>query len=90
MALGGGGIQRRNPCPQCGAVPQLVAGVILRQDVFRNYLICWPCGQVRKVVVGSEWVLMPTAHLPISLPLEDEDDRREDDRPRRRKRRRRW
>lgn len=84
--LAPGGTQRRNPCPICGQVPQLISGPVMGWDEGYNYLVCWPCERARQVIKGSEWArvaLVPT----LDLALEDEW---EEPAAKRRRRRRRW
>lgn len=79
MALAPGGIQRRNPCPGCSATPHLVPGILLGRETDRNFLVCWPCNQLRRVARGEEW---QRVELPGVRSLSD------DRAPRRRRRRR--
>lgn len=63
MALAPGGIQRRNPCPKCGVIPHLIAGPVIGWELSLNYLVCWPCGLVRRIVRGAEWEPRKLAHI---------------------------
>lgn len=58
------GIVGRNPCPQCGDTPQLLAGaVVFGNDADKSLrglyvLVCWPCHLYRLVQRGQDWTPM--------------------------------
>lgn len=56
------GIVGRNPCPSCGEPPHYLAGGVIFPDHTGarpdRFLVCWPCGQVRRVRKGEEWKSM--------------------------------
>jgi hypothetical protein len=56
------GIVGRNPCPQCTSPPDYVAGAVLfpgREEARPDrFLVCWPCGRIRRVRRGEEWKSM--------------------------------